>query len=97
MFRQASGSRLLAGEVVRGLLSVSHGQGAGQVEVRSSLHDPDQFRARDLRKNFSGALRLAHVAAQQPGVGLADASQRLARQKVEPLVLLEARVRKAPT
>ena len=47
-------------------------------------------------QHVAGALRLAHVALNQPAVGAADARDRLAGREVDDLVDLDARVRLAP-
>ena len=46
----------------------------------------------NLAQRFAGALRLPHVALDQPAVGAADAGDRLAGRKVHDLVDVDARV-----
>ena len=98
MLRQAGAGRLLAREVVRSLVAVSHGQSrAFRVQIRRLLHDPDQFRNRNLSQHIPGALRLAHIATQQTGICLAHVRKRLTRKKVDYVILFQARVRLSPS
>ena len=78
------------------LLAVAHRQRGVQIQIGGLLHHPDQLADRNLGQHVAGALRVAHVAAEQAGVGLADLGQRLAGDEMDDVVLLEARVRLAP-
>ena len=97
VFRQAGGSRLLAGEVLGRLLTVAHGQRAILVEIRRLLHHADQLRDRDLGEDLASPPGFPHVAADQAGVSLAHLGQRFAFHEMHDGILVEARVRAAPS
>ena len=97
MLGQPGGSRLLAGEVLRRLLTVAHGQCVIQVEVRGNFHHADQFRDRDIGEDLASPLGLSHIATDQAGIGSAHPSQRFASNEMLDGILIEARVRAAPS
>ena len=97
MLRQPGGSRLLVGEVLRRLLTVAHGQCVIQVEVRGHFHHADQLRDRDLGEDLASPPGFSHIAADQAGIGSAHPGQCFAGNEMHDGILLEARVRAAPS
>ena len=83
---QAGGGRLLAGELVGRLLAVADRQGAVKIQLAGFFDPLDQFFAVNFAQGLAGDAGLAHVALQQPAVGLADFGDRLAGHEVDDRV-----------
>ena len=93
---EAGRGRLLPDELVGRLAAVAQGQLRGREQLGRLLHPREQIGDRHLAQRGAGARRLAQVARDDAGVGLAHLGHRLAGVEVHHLVDVEAPVGLAP-